>query len=293
MVPPPETPVTAPYRLRYSFDAGSGICLWSDNDAAREKFGDPVDLVDLPLPATVRRRGDFLMAWHDTFVNWDNPGAPSPWQTRESGAFKLAARDFVGLLRQNLGPDFELIDQAGAATADSGAASNGYVIETERLGLRRFTAGDEPFIVELLNDPGFLRYIGDRGVRTPADASRYILHGPVSSYERHGFGLYRVELRDGRIPVGICGLLKRDTLPDVDVGYAFLPQYRGLGYAYESVSAVMADARAAHGIDRLVAIVTPDNADSIKVLEKLGFAFERRLRLTDDADEISLYASNT
>jgi len=282
--------VTASFRLRYYFDAGSGICLWSDNDAARERFGHPVDLLDLPLPQTVRRRGEFLMAWHDTFVNWDNPGAPSPWQSRESGAFKLAARDFLGLLRQHLGADFEIIDQSSTA---AGAEAAGYVIETGRLGLRRLSAGDEPFIVELLNDPGFLRYIGDRGVRTPADASRYILHGPVSSYERHGFGLYLVELKDGRIPVGICGLLKRDTLPDVDVGYAFLPQYRGRGYAYESVSAVMADARSAHGLDRLVAIVTPENADSIKVLEKLGFAFERRIRLAADAEEISLYASNT
>lgn len=165
------------------------------------------------------------------------------------------------------------------------------VIETGRLVLRELTRADAGFIVELLNTPGFLQHIGDRGVRTPEDACRYIDEGPADSYRRNGFGLYCVELRDGGAPIGLCGLVKRDVLPDIDLGYACLPQYWGRGYAIEAAASVLADARSRLGLERIIAIVAPGNAASIRLLEKLGFAYEHRVRLAAGAEEISLYAS--
>jgi RimJ/RimL family protein N-acetyltransferase len=164
------------------------------------------------------------------------------------------------------------------------------VLETERLALFRLTPDDAPFIVELLNDPSFLRYIGDRGVRTPDAARRYIETGPTASYERFGFGLYRVALKATGEPIGICGLLKRDTLPDADVGFALLPRFRGRGYAFEAASAVLASAHEAHGLDRVLAITALDNDISITLLGKLGFRFERRTRLSDGAAELNVFA---
>jgi RimJ/RimL family protein N-acetyltransferase len=166
------------------------------------------------------------------------------------------------------------------------------VLETERLNLRPLDAGDAAFIVELLNDPSFLRYIGDKGVRTLEDAVRYISEGPVQSYARHGFGLWLVELKDAQTPTGICGLVKRDALPDADIGYAFLPRFRSQGYAYESAAAVMSHATGALGLRRVLAITNPDNAGSIKVLEKIGLKFDRLLRLSEDAPEVMLFASD-
>jgi len=163
------------------------------------------------------------------------------------------------------------------------------VLETARLALVRLTPDDAPFIVELLTDPSFLRYIGDRGVRTEDDARRYIETGPMASYARFGFGLYRVDLKATDEPIGICGLLKRDTLPDADVGFALLPRFRGQGLAFEAVSAVLASARAAHGLARVLAITALDNAVSIGLLEKLGFRFERRTRLADGAAELNVF----
>jgi RimJ/RimL family protein N-acetyltransferase len=163
------------------------------------------------------------------------------------------------------------------------------VVETERLVIRQLADGDAPFILELVNDPDFLQNIGDRGVRNLEDAVRYLQAGPIASYERHGFGLFKVELREGGIPVGMCGLLKRDALPDVDIGYAFLPAYRGRGLAGEAAGSVLGLARERFGIPRVVAIVSPGNLDSIRLLTKLGMAFERPVRLTPDDDEIDLF----
>lgn len=166
------------------------------------------------------------------------------------------------------------------------------VLETERLNLRQLDAGDAAFILELLNEPSFLQNIGDRGVRTLEDAVRYISEGPVESYARHGFGLWLVELKDSRTPAGICGLVKRDTLPDADIGYAFLPRFWSRGYAHESAAAVMSYAKGALGLSRVLAITNPQNAGSIKVLEKIGLKFARLVRLSDDAPEIMLFASD-
>jgi RimJ/RimL family protein N-acetyltransferase len=166
------------------------------------------------------------------------------------------------------------------------------VLETERLVLRRLTSDDAAFIFKLLNEPSFLRYIGDKGVRTRADAVAYIQNGPVASYERLGFGLYLVELREAEVPIGICGLLKRETLKDVDVGFAFLPAFWSKGYAFEAASAVMEYGRNVLGIGRIVAITSPENESSIRLLEKMGLKFERQMVLSEGAPEIKLFVSD-
>jgi len=154
------------------------------------------------------------------------------------------------------------------------------------------TADDAEFILKLVNQPSFLRFIGDKGVRSHADAVQYIQTGPVASYQRFGFGLYLVELKESRVPIGMCGLVKRDSLPDVDVGFTFLPAFWSKGYAFEAAVAVKAYGTNVLGIGRLVAITNPDNESSIKLLEKIGLRFERMIRLSEDASEIKLFASD-
>jgi RimJ/RimL family protein N-acetyltransferase len=163
------------------------------------------------------------------------------------------------------------------------------ILETERLVLRRLTTDDAEFVLELLNEPSFLQYIGDRGVRSLEDAREYILNRLVASYERNGFGLYLVELKESRIPIGISGLVKRDALPDADIGFAFLPAYWSQGYAVESAAAVMNYARAVLGLIRIVAITSLDNEASAKLLEKIGLRFERLIKLSEDAEEVKLF----
>ena len=162
------------------------------------------------------------------------------------------------------------------------------MILTERLRLRELTAADAPFILELLNDDDFHRYIGDRGVRTLADAEDYIQQGPAVSYARYGHGLYLVMRREDGARLGICGLIKRDSLEDVDIGYAFLPAYRGQGYGIESARAALQDGRERLGIERVVAIVTPGNERSIGLLAKLGLSQGRLVKLGEDEEECLL-----
>lgn len=166
------------------------------------------------------------------------------------------------------------------------------VLETERLILRKLSTEDAPFILELLNEPSFLRYIGDKGVRNLDDARRYILTGPIESYERNGFGLYLVELKEARLPIGMCGLVKREGLTDADVGFAFLPAHWLKGYAVESASAVLAFARDALGLKRILGITLPDNHSSINVLKKIGLEFEQMVRLSEDGEDLMLFAVN-
>jgi RimJ/RimL family protein N-acetyltransferase len=165
------------------------------------------------------------------------------------------------------------------------------VLETNRLRLRRLSLEDAGFMLGLLNEPAYVRFIGDKGVRSIDGARDYILKGPMASYERFGFGLYLAELKDSGVPLGICGLLKRDSLPDVDIGFAFLPQFWSQGYALEAASAVMAYGRDGLGLNRIIAIVSPDNERSIKLLNKLGLQFERMARWPADGSVIKLYAS--
>lgn len=163
------------------------------------------------------------------------------------------------------------------------------ILETERLLLRRFSPDDAPFILELLNDPSFLRFIGDKGVRTLEDAKGYILNGPMANYERFGFGLWLVELKATREPLGMCGLLKRNTLPDVDIGFAFLPRFWFQGYAREAAAAVRDYGRDVGGLRRLVAIIDPANKGSIRVLEKTGLHFERMIQFHEGEAESHLF----
>ena len=164
------------------------------------------------------------------------------------------------------------------------------VLETERLILRRLSTTDAAFMLDLLNQPSFLRFIGDRGVRTIGDAERYIQQGPIDSYSRLGFGLYLVELRDDHTPIGTCGLIKRDALQDVDIGYSLLPEYWSQGFAYEAASAVMTYGKDVLRLRRIVAIVTPDNERSIRLLERLGLQFERTMIWPEDGTELKVYA---
>lgn len=148
-------------------------------------------------------------------------------------------------------------------------------LETERLDLRPFTTDDAPFVLTLLNEPSFLRFIGDKKVRNLEDARQYLLNGPIASYNVHGFGILLVELKDTNIPIGMCGLIKREELPEPDIGFAFIPDYWRQGFAFEAATAVMNDARARLKLTHILAIVNPDNESSIKLLERLGLKFER------------------
>jgi RimJ/RimL family protein N-acetyltransferase len=167
-------------------------------------------------------------------------------------------------------------------------AAGATVIQTPRLVLRRLELRDAAFILELLNEPEFLQFIGDKGVRTLDTAREYILKGPVDSYGRHGFGLYATCLYDGT-PIGICGLVKREGLADVDVGFAFLSRYRSKGYAVESAAAVLSHARRELQLRRIVAITSPENSASIAVLERIGLKFERMITLAEHSPELKLY----
>jgi RimJ/RimL family protein N-acetyltransferase len=164
------------------------------------------------------------------------------------------------------------------------------VHETGRLRLRELSTGDAAFIFELLNEPAWLRFIGDKGVRTLEDARKYVEEGPVASYRKNGFGLYAVDLKETAVPIGICGLVRRETLDDVDLGFALLERFQGRGYGRESAAAVVELGRTRFGLARLVAVTTPENVRSIRLLEHLGFAFERRVRIHADDAELALYA---
>jgi ribosomal-protein-alanine N-acetyltransferase len=166
------------------------------------------------------------------------------------------------------------------------------ILETDRLILRQLTADDAEFVFELVNDPAWLRFIGDRGVRNLDDAREYIRKGPVDSYSRHGFGLYAVERKEGGSPIGICGLVKRDFLEDVDIGFALLPAFRGRGYAREAARATMTYARDTVGLGRIVAITSRDNDASGRLLEAIGLRFEKMIRISPDSPEdVKLFAS--
>ncbi|PWT90557.1 MAG: GNAT family N-acetyltransferase [Blastocatellia bacterium] len=156
------------------------------------------------------------------------------------------------------------------------------VLETDRLVLRHLDPDkDLEFVVRLLNEPSFLRYIGDKGVRTLDDARQYLLTGPVASYEKNSYGLYLMQLKHSLMPVGICGLVKRDYLPDPDIGFALLPQFWKHGYALEAATGVMRYATETLKINRVVAITEPTNETSARLLEKLGLRFERMLDETN------------
>ena len=163
------------------------------------------------------------------------------------------------------------------------------VLETERLILRWLTADDAPFMLGLLNEPSFIENIGDRGVRTVEAAREYIEKGATASYRDHGYGMYLVERKGDGTALGLCGLVKRPFLPDADVGFAYLPAYWSQGYALEAARAVMAHAAGPLGLERVVAIVSPGNEPSIRLLRKLGLEYDRMLEMPTPGDTVALY----
>lgn len=162
------------------------------------------------------------------------------------------------------------------------------ILETRRLRLRTISPEDAAFYLELLNDPAFIEHIGDRGIRTLDEARRAIVEGPAAMHEKRGHSLYVAELKETGAPIGMCGLIKRDTLEDVDIGYAYLPQYRGCGYAFEAGEAVLAYAPTI-GIMRLAAITSPKNIASNQLLQKLGLRFDRFAHLTPEDTGTNVY----
>ncbi|HEY9102796.1 GNAT family N-acetyltransferase [Chitinimonas sp.] len=164
------------------------------------------------------------------------------------------------------------------------------VLQTDRLQLRQLTLDDAAFMLRLLNEPSWLRYIGDRNVHTLEEARQYLLNGPLDSYARLGFGFYLVADKATGTTVGMCGLAQRDYLDDPDIGYALLPEHSGQGYVQEAAQAVLAYARDMLHLPRLLATVRPDNAASIKVLDKLGMQLARRFYREADQRELLLYA---
>lgn len=171
------------------------------------------------------------------------------------------------------------------------SADRRLVIETRRLGLSELDGGDASFILQLLNEDGFLETIGDKGVRSLDDARQYISEGPIASYRKYGFGLYLVSLRPDGTPVGICGLVKRDILADVDVGFAMCTRYCFQGFATEAAAAVLEHARSALGFERVVAITAPSNRGSMAVLQKIGLQLNGRIRLKAGGPELCLYST--
>lgn len=162
-------------------------------------------------------------------------------------------------------------------------------LATARLTLRRLDFDDAPFLVGLLNQPSFLANIGDRGVRNIEDAHRYLREGPMAMYESFGFGLWHVARRQDGVPMGMCGLLKRDILPDVDLGYAFLPEFWGQGFAFEAAEATVRHAAKKFALRRVIGVVSEGNQGSIRVLEKLGMSFERMVSMRPDEPDVRLY----
>ncbi len=148
---------------------------------------------------------------------------------------------------------------------------------------------DAAFVLQLLNEPSFIEFIGDRGVRTRQDAERYLREGPMSSYRQFGHGLLRVSLKDGDIPIGMCGLVKRDTLPNPDIGFALLPAFWGQGFVTEAARAVIQHGREVLGKQVFLGITTPGNVRSIAVLKKLGLSFLEEKPLGDRPEPLKIF----
>ena len=166
-----------------------------------------------------------------------------------------------------------------------------YILETENLKLRELTPEDAPFIVKLVNTEGWLKYIGDRNIKTDEQAIAYLENGPLKSYREHGFGLWLVETKD-HLPIGMCGLLKRDHLENPDIGFAFLPEFMGRGFAHEIATATLAFAKDVLKLKTICAITVPHNNSSIKLLEKIGMKFSNRFYFPNDKKEELLLYSN-
>lgn len=179
-----------------------------------------------------------------------------------------------------------------AATQDESGPdtdSTREILETSRLRLRKLTTADAPFMLALLNDPDFHRYIGDRGVQSEVQARDYVKQGAIASYAQFGYGMYLAELKSDGRAAGICGLVRRDGLDDPDLGFAFMPEFRAQGLATEAASAVLRYAVNVLALPRIVAVVTPDNRASIALLQNAGMRQEGTVRLPDSDTDLDFY----
>ena len=163
------------------------------------------------------------------------------------------------------------------------------VLETERLIVRWLTDEDADFIFALMNEPSYVRFIGDKGIRTIEDAREYVRRGPLESYERFGYGLYLTERKKDEVPIGICGLVNRDSLEGVEIGFAFLSRYWSNGYAHESAEAIVEFGKNVVGLNKILAITAPDNHSSIKLLEKIGFHFKKMISVFEGEPDVKLF----
>lgn len=165
------------------------------------------------------------------------------------------------------------------------------ILETQRLRLREFTSADTDFIITLLNSPGWLQFIGDRNVRTKEEALTYLENGPLKSYRENGFGLWMVELKEHNTPIGMCGIIARPNLEKPDIGFAFLPEYNGKGYAHEMAAATLDYAREELNIQVLYAITLAENKNSIRLLEKIGLKYSKVITFEGSEEELLLYSN--
>lgn len=166
------------------------------------------------------------------------------------------------------------------------------VIETERLILRKFTVDDAPFMLELLNTTSWLRFIGDRNVHSIEEAEQYLINGNIKSYEIYGFGFYAVIENSSQKLIGMCGLKKRDSLEDVDIGFAFMPNFMGKGYGFEAASATLEYAQTMLKLEKVIAIVNPENQLSIALIKKIGLQFEKMVQLSANDIELMMFGTN-
>ena len=167
------------------------------------------------------------------------------------------------------------------------------IAETKRLLVSKLSLKDAPFFLKLVNTPNWLKYIGDRNLKTVKDAEDYLTKGTLKSYEEYGFGFYKLELKeDNNKPIGVCGLVKRDELENIDMGFAFLEEFEGQGFGFESSIAILKLAKEKFHIKKLLAITLPINTKSIKLLEKLGFRYEKRVNPFADDEELLLFAKH-
>jgi len=168
-----------------------------------------------------------------------------------------------------------------------------HALLTDRLTISEFSLADADFILELVNTPSWIKFIGDRNIHTKNDAVDYLTKGPLSSYKQHGLGLFKVQLSIGSLPIGMCGLLKRDELDNPDIGFAFLPGFEGQGYGFESSKAVLDDARDRLGIKQVLAITVKSNKRSIHLSEKLGLQFTKMINMHGDPEPLMLFSGET
>ena len=163
------------------------------------------------------------------------------------------------------------------------------ILETERLILRKFTSGDAAFIVELLNSPGWLKYIGDRNIKTEEEAVNYLTNGPLKSYDENGYGLCLVEKKEDAAPIGMCGIIRRDNLDHPDIGFAFLPEYNGQGYALEIAGATLSYAMNQLQLPVISAITVAENERSVRLLQKIGLTYKKTIQFPGNEEELLLF----